>query len=247
MRLQWSIGTGWRLPWRRDMIGALQRAALRATDRASVNTQESLRNAMRSQRLGNLGNAVRQTSDAKRRRIHRRGDLGFSASGIVYVGTKNDRTTGALQAYLEGPVNITPTSGRRWLAIATNAIPRKAGRFRMTPQRYKEGGFESKIGPLVFVKTSKANVAYLIAKDVSIQPKRSGSARRLPKSGRPRAGRAHVGIVAFVLIRATRRDKRIDVTAIAQREQGQLLSYLAREFDTNGRRSQPTAGYGFSL
>jgi hypothetical protein len=214
------------------MMGHLERAALVATDRASRDAQEGVRTSMRSQRLGNLGNAIKQTSDRKKRRIHRKGEMGFSASGIVYVGTKNERTRGALASYLDGPVNITPKSGRKWLAIATNEIPKRVGRYRMTPERYRASGLESRIGELQFIPTSRANVAYLVAKHVTTNPLRSGSARRLPKNGRARAGRAEVGIVAFVLIRATRREKRVDVAEIARKFQQRIIPYMSEELRT---------------
>lgn len=250
MRAHWSVGTGYSLgPWRRDMMGRLQRAASKATDRASLEGRDKIRSAMRAQRLGNLANVIKQTSDQRKRRVHKKSENGFSVSGVIYIGAKNERTLGALKSYLDGPVSISPTAGRKWMAIATNQIPKRVGRHRMTPARYKAGGLEEKIGPLRFVPTSRANVAYLIADNVTTKAGRSGSARRLPKSGRPRAGRQHVGVVAFVLIRITHRAKRVDVQQIVEEYQRRIIPYMARELQGIGPRSRQSSGvgYGFSL
>jgi hypothetical protein len=220
-RLSLSYGTGISLgPFRRDMLARMAKGAQVATDRASIGAQADIRSAMRGQRLGGLANAIKQTSDLKKGRVKITGNGGFSVSGIVYAHVRSERTKGALDAYTEG-AQIVPKNGR-WLAIATNEIPRLVGRYRMTPQRYVEAGYENRIGPLRFVQTHRANVAYLIAESVTTSPYRSGSARRLPKSGKVRAGRQHVGIVAFVLIRQTKRTKRIDPLQIAQRWQGRI-------------------------
>jgi hypothetical protein len=218
MRYSYSFGTGFNLgPFRKNMMARLSRAALTATDKAATGAQNDIRNAMRGQRLGGLANAVKQTSDLKKGRVKLTGDGGFSASGIVYAHIRSDRTAGALTAYTEGAI-IVPNKGR-WLAIATNEIPKRVGRYRMTPQRYVEAGLESRIGPLKFVPGKRhAGEAFLVVDNVTISGKQ-GKVRRLPKSGRARSGRSHVGIVAFVLIKATRRTKRVDVLAIAQKWQ----------------------------
>ena len=228
MRLSVTVSTGFSLgPWRKDMLRRVKRAALRATDKASIGAQEDIRRAMRGQRLGGLANAVKQTSDLKKNRIRELPGGGFSASGVVYAHIRSERTKGAFDAYTEG-ATILPKRGR-WLAIATNEIPRRVGRYKMTPKRYVEGGFESRIGPLRFIPSSRGNVAYLVADNVTTSPFRSGSARRLPKSGRARAGRQHVGIVAFVLIRQTKRTKRFDPQHLAQRWQQKIAFLIARE------------------
>jgi hypothetical protein len=221
MKYGYSLGTGISLgPWRKNMLQRLARGAQIATDRAATGARDDIRSAMRGQRLGGLANAIKQTSDLKKNRVKALPDGGFSVSGVVYAHVRSDRTKGALDAYTEG-AQIVPKKGR-WLAIATNEIPRLVGRKRMTPQLWVEAGYNSKIGPLRFVPTHRGNVAYLIVDSVTTSPYRSGSAKRLPKSGRPKAGRQHVGIVAFVLIKATRRTKRVDPLRIAARWQGRI-------------------------
>lgn len=228
MLLSVSFGTGYSLgQWRRNMLERLQKAALKASDRAAIGAQEDIRRAMRSQRLGGLANAVKQTSDLKKGRIKALPGGGFSASGVVYAHVRSERTKGAFNAYIDG-ATILPKRGR-WLAIATNEIPRLAGRYRMTPARYVEAGFDKRIGPLRFVQTKRPNVAYLIADNVTTNVLKTGSARRLPKSGRARAGRSHVGIVAFVLIRQTKRTARFSPEKLARRWQQKIPSLLANE------------------
>lgn len=220
-RLSLSYGTGFSLgPFQKNMLQKMARGAQIATDRAATGATADIRTAMRGQRLGGLANAIKQTSDLKKGRVKLTGDGGFSVSGVVYAQIRSERTKGALIAYTEG-AQIVPNKGR-WLAIATSEIPRLVGRNRMTPALYVEKGFEQRIGPLRFVKTHRANVAYLVAESVSTSPYRSGSAKRLPKSGRVRGGRQHVGIVAFVLIKQTKRTKRVEPLQIAAKWQGRI-------------------------
>lgn len=246
MHMAVSYGTGRSLgPFRRGMNRRLQRAALNATHRGAEGAQGEIRATMRGRRLGGLANAVKMTSDRRRGTIRDRGDGGWSASGIVYAHIRSDRTKGALDAYTQG-ATILPKRGR-WLAIATDMIPRKSGRYRMTPALYVKDGFESRIGPLRFVPTKRANVAYLVAENVSIHPLRPGKTRRAPKRGEPRGGRKRASIIAFVLIRVTRRNQRLDVAAIARKWQGRIPRFMDVALGTTagtGFRSQ--MGFSFS-
>lgn len=228
MKMSMSLGTGFSLgAVQKDMTAKLTRAAAVVTDRAATGARDGIRAAMRGQRLGNLANAIKQTSDLKKRRVHLTGDGGWSVSGIVYAHIKSPRTAGALQAYSQG-ASILPRKGR-WLAIGTNEIPSRVGRRRMTPELYRKGGYESKIGPLVFIPTAKPSVAMLVVKNVSTNLNRRGSARRLPKSGRVRSGRENVSIIAFILIRATQRAKRFDPAAIVAKWQGRVPQMMQAE------------------
>jgi hypothetical protein len=209
----------------RDLDRQLKRAALRASHKAALGARDEIRSSMRGARLGGLANAIRHTSDQRKGRLHTRTGGGFSASGTVYVAGKSERTLGAIEAYTEGAA-ITAKRGR-WLAfVASDQIPRRVGRRRMTPELYRSGGLEQRIGPLQFVRSSRPSVAYLVAEDVSIRPDKRGSARRLPKNGKVRGNRVQVGIVAFVLIKATRRSKRLDPLRIAARHQALMPQYL---------------------
>lgn len=216
-------------PWRRKNVARITGAAARATDKASIGARDELRAAMRAQRLGNLANAIGSTSDLRKKRPGGRGGSRLDVAGFVYTRIKSPRTAGALASYVENDVTEIGPRGAKWLAIATNEIPRRAGRRRMTPALYKATGLEERIGPLVFVAGRTAGVAYLIVRDTTIQMARSGKARRLPKRGRIGAGRARVGIVAFVLIRRTRRQRRVAPRQIAQRWQQQLAGLLRNE------------------
>lgn len=235
MRFYATAGTGFSLgPWRRNMYDRIQRGGVRATDKAAIGARDDIRRTMRSQRLGNLANAVKQTSDFKKGRIKQLPGGGFSASGVVFAHIRSERTKGALEAYTEG-ATIVPRKGR-WLWIATNEIPRLAGRKRMTPELYVEKGYDSRIGPLKFVKTNKASVAYLVVEGVTTSKYRTGSAKRAPK-GHVRKSRQHVSIVAFVGIRQTRRQARFSPFEIGRRWQGKLARLWEREVDgSRGKR-----------
>lgn len=216
-------------PWRNRCLRRLNDAAARATDKAAFGARDELRAAMRGQRLGGLANAISATSDLRKKRRGIAGGVKLDVAGFVTLRFKSARTKGALDAYVENDTTqIGPRKGK-WLAIATNEIPRRAGRKRMTPARYVETGLENRIGPLTFIPGRTAAVAYLVVKDTTIQLARSGKARRLPKRGRVGAGRARVGLVAFVLIRRTRRQRRVAPREIGARWQQRLPELMKGE------------------
>lgn len=188
----------------RRVAAAERRAALVATDRASKLAQTRVRMKMGAVGLGRLGNAVGQTSALKK------GNAGAgrtgAAWGVIFArGGDDSLAGGALQAYSRGTV-IT-AKNVEWLAFQTNAIPRRVGRFRMTPARYRSSGFATSIGELVF-KRIAPNRAILVIRNVSLSPK-NGRARKLG----PRPTRTRIPVkevVAFVLIKQTKRAKRFD-------------------------------------
>jgi hypothetical protein len=214
-------------PWRRKNKARITKAAARTTDRAAFGARDEIRAAMRSQRLGNLANAIAATSDVRKGRPGGRGGDKLDVAGFVTTRIRSPRTAGALASYVEqDTTEIGPKGRGKWLALPTNEIPQRAGRRRMTPELYREKGFEERIGPLTFIPGRRGQVAYLVVKDTTIQLARKGKARRLPKRGRVGAGRARVGLVAFVLIRRTRRQRRVAPREIAQRWLRQLPSML---------------------
>jgi hypothetical protein len=192
-------------------------AALEATRRAAVIAKGRIRDAMKSAALGRLGNAIGHSSDAEKRgTVYRQGD-GFSASGVVFVRSKSERTLGAIESYTQG-AEIRPVRGR-WLWIPTDDIARVAGakekRARVTPGNWSKLGLDNRIGPLVFAKAKNGN-PILIVKNVGVSATgASRSAKNLRKSGQPRKGQvAREFIVAFIAIPRTARAARIDVAAI---------------------------------
>ncbi|PHQ63644.1 MAG: hypothetical protein COC10_05135 [Sphingobium sp.] len=220
--------------WRSKLSNRLTIAAARATDKASQLARDDVRNSMRSQRLGGLSRTIAATSDAKKGRV-RSGDIqDLDVGGFVTVrGVKSQRAAGALRSYVDqDATNISPVRGR-WLAIATKEIPQRASRRKMTPELYKSSGLEERIGPLQFVK-GRPGVAYLVVKDATVPLNGKGRARRVPKNGNVRAGRARVGFVAFILIRVTRRSRRTDPRRIAERWAQRLPALLAEQLSAGG-------------
>lgn len=214
--------------YRRGCIQRMERAALVATDRAQRIAVPRIRAAMAGASLGRLGNAIGGTSDlVLNGRVHRRGAEAFSASGIIHIRGRNERTVGAIISYTEG-ADISPTKGA-WLWIASLDLQRKVkGNFRLTPARYRSSGLEQKIGPLISIPGRNAGERLLVVRDVTVRMAGKASPRRLPKNGRARAGRQQVEqFVAFVGIRRTSRQARVDPRAIiagVQREMPDLLS-----------------------
>lgn len=207
--------------WYRFSEQRLERAALIATDRGRSIALRSIRSQMQAAGLGRLGNAISSTSDLEQSgEVHRRGG-GFSASGVVFVRSKSERTLGAIESYTRG-AQIRPVRSR-WLWIATDNIPRLTGKYRMTPELYVRNGFERKIGPLVRVKSVNGYPLLVVEVAGVSNSGAKRSARSLTKSGRARKGQvAKQFVVAFYGIPHTARSARIDVTAIMREAQAQL-------------------------
>lgn len=200
-------------------------AALEATKVAARRAVTRVRDEMKNAGLGRLGNALGNSSDLEKRgAVYRKGD-GFSASGVVFVRAKSERSRGAIKAYTEG-ADIKPVRGR-WLWIPTDEIQRVAGvkadRARLTPGNWAKMGMDRKIGPLVFAKSATGN-PLMIIKNVGVSATGgSRSARSLRKSGAPRKGQvAKEFIVAFFAIPRTSRQARVNVAAILKSVAGEL-------------------------
>lgn len=198
-------------------------AALEATDKAAKKALQDIRQAMQSAGLGRLGNGLGTKSDLSTGRgVYRRGADGWSASGMVFnVRSKSSRTAGTIEAYTEG-ADIRPKRGR-WLWIATDQIPNKAGRERMTPESYVKNGFDRKIGPLIFLKSINGYPLLGVERVGVSLAGASRSARSLRKSGKARKGQVRKElIIAFIAIPRTTRAARINVQTIMKAAQADL-------------------------
>ncbi len=192
-------------------------AALEATKVAARRAVLRIRDEMRNAGLGKLGKALGNSSDLEKRgAVYQRGD-GFSASGVVFIRSRSERTRGAIESYTVGS-EIRPVRGR-WLWIPTDDIARVAGsketRARVTPGNWSKLGLGRRIGPLVFAK-SKTGRPLMIVKNVGVSAAgASRSAKSLRKSGQPRKGQVtQEFVVAFIAIPRTSRQARVDVPAI---------------------------------
>ena len=221
--------------YRRAFSKRLTIAAARASEKAARGAKDDIRTAMRGQRLGGLANSVSSTSDRQKGRVRVQDVSVLDVAGFVSVrGVKSPRTAGALRSYIDQEsTTISPVRGR-WLAIPTKAIPSKVGRRKMTPERYRAGGFEEKIGPLQFVPSKKPGVAYLVINDVTVRNDGKGSVRPLPKSGKAAKGRGHVTVIGFILIRLTRRSMRVSPQQIADKWARRLPALLNQELGAGG-------------
>jgi hypothetical protein len=208
----------------------IQRALLEATHRGAQRLEAKLRGEMRGAGLGNLGNAIKATSDqSDGRGVKPLGGGGFSAWGLVGVRSKSARTRGAIEAYVGG-ADIRPRRGR-WLWIPSDDVQRIAGgrgqRQRVTPGNWTALDMDRKVGPLVFLMSKGKPL--LIVKQASVNlGRKRGSARALSKTGRARKGQTAVPmIVAFIGIPHTSRAARIDVAAIHREVMGELPALIA--------------------
>lgn len=206
----------------------MEAAALIATDNAAMLAKRTIRAQMQGASIGRLGNAIDANSDMQRTgRVHRMEGGGFSASGVVFVRSKSERTLGAIESYTRG-ANIRPVRSR-WLWIATDNIPRITGKYRMTPELYRANGFERKIGPLVMVRSINGNPLLVVEVAGIDASGRKRSARSLTKSGHARKGQvAKQFVVAFIGIPHTARSARVDITAIMKQVQGQMPDLFAQ-------------------
>lgn len=199
--------------YRRYSEQRLGQAMLKAADVASKGAKADIRDAMSGAGLGRLGQAIGQESDlSKGLGVHSLPNGGFSASGMMMV-RGSQRSHGAVEAYTEG-ADIRPIKSQ-WLWIATDAIPKRAGRYRMTPALYNSSGLAARIGPLVMVRRSNG-YPMLVVKGVGVLAASGRGARRLPKRGGVRAGRVEASIVAFIGIPYTSRLSRVDVPSIVR-------------------------------
>ena len=204
----------------------LEFAALDATDRAARMALRSIQSAMSGAGLSRLGKGLSSASDlSSGRGVHRREGNSFSASGTVFIRSRSERSRGAIEAYTQG-ANIRPVRGR-WLWIPTDAIPSRAGRYRMTPELFRSQGLEQKIGKLILLKNVDGRPLFAV-ENVGIslagKPRSAGS---LTKRGEPRKGQVKRQLViAFIGIPRTNRAARVDVPAIMQQAQAALPALL---------------------
>jgi hypothetical protein len=210
---------------------AAERAALRSSAKVARDATAAVRAEMRGAGLGRLANAIGGGSDlAKHGIVHRR-EQGFSASGWVYVRGHSERTLGALTSAVEG-ATIVPRRGK-WLAIPGRDIPQRYQRKRMTPELYRQAGLEQTIGPLEFVPSRRRGEALLVVRGPLSVDRfgRKGRHARRVTGRRTLSGsrRAASFIVAFVLIRATSRQPRVDPTTIIAAHAARLPEVFAGE------------------
>jgi hypothetical protein len=193
---------------RGNVRAMLRQAAVQTTSRQSQAFVKGVKNKVRAAGLGRLQHAIGETSSLKKRRTT--GD----PFGVVFAyGGEFGRAQQALYAYTTG-VTIRARN-QEWLAFQTNAIPRRAGpnRKRMTPALYKSSGYEQSLGKLIF-KPIGPNRALLVIQNVTLQP-RTGRAR--PAGKRPPRTRVFKKETpAFILIRSTRRGRRVDDKTLAK-------------------------------
>lgn len=220
----------------RFCIQRLEQSALRASDQAARQATLDIRSAMRGAGLGRLGNALGNGSDLKKTgKVHRRGAEAFSASGWIHIRGRSERTVGAIVAYTEG----AEIRGVRspWLWIATDEIPRRAGRQKMTPALYNKAGLDSRIGPLFQIPGRHAGESLLIVRDVTVDRfGRRGRAKRLPRRGAVGSSRERREfIVAFVGIRRTSRTARVNPNSIIAANAARIPALIAADL---GRGTQ---------
>lgn len=215
----------------------IERAALKAADRGARIGTLAIRTEMAGAGLGRLGQAIGNTSDlAKGRGVHRYAGGGFSASGVVFVRSKSERTRGAIESYTKG-AEIRPVRSR-WLWIPSDDIKRVVGsgaaRRRLTPALWRPMGMEAKLGPLVRARAADGT-PLLIVKNVGVSlAGKKHSAKSLKRNGQPRAGQvAKEFIVAFIGIPRTSRAARVDVPAQLRKVQAQLPELFNQEFARN--------------
>ena len=218
--------------FRRSAIQTIERAALVATHKAARGALGQIRAEMKSRELAGLSNALGSFSDFDKGRVYRQGAEAFSASAGIYLRSKSERTVGAIISYTEG-ATITPTNSR-WLWFPTEEIQRfvgsKSTRRRLTPGLWKQRGLDAKIGPLIPIRGING-YPLLILKNVGVSlAGKKRSVKGLKKNGQPRKGQvAKEFIVAFIGIPNTRRARRVDLIAIAQRWASLVPDYFAEE------------------
>ena len=200
---------------------ALYRAAQEATDEASREAQGETKAKISAVGLGRLAGAVGQTSSK------RKGQTPERPYGAIFArGGDKSRAGQALESYTRG-ATITARKGQ-WLAFATAAVPRTLNRKRVTPLIYRRGGLQTRIGPLQFVPIN-SKLAFLVVKNVTLHPK-THRAQRAGK-GTPRTRVPAKQVVAFILIRVTRRAVRFNKDRVVAKVARTMPERLAEKMD----------------
>jgi hypothetical protein len=102
------------------------------------------------------------------------------------------------------------------------------GRKRTTPQTYEAAG--SPLGPVVFKRVS-VNRAYLIAQGDFTVSVKTGKAKRA--TGRKTRSRTKTrDVIAFVLIKETKRAKRFDQRQLARLASSKVPEFMAEEMES---------------
>lgn len=224
----------------RGLFNAAVRAAHQTADEFGRKSRDSIRTAMVQTGLGKMRGSVRYASSTTKRRGVRA--TGGTPSRLTLSGQQRawayvfnvggDRSLGTFDVYSARPsTKIRPTGGKRWLAFPVGNFPKRVGRNKITPALWMASGLKTSIGPLVFIKGVSPNVAYLAVKNISVTNKTGGGARALGKRGGVGAGRRKRElVVAFILIRGTTRNRRIDPVSIMTREFGKAGLTFMRVF-----------------
>lgn len=212
--------------FKRYSIQRLERAAMKVTDRASRDAHAEIKAALGKGR----GGAIKQFSDQQKGSVYRRGEEAFSASGGLAIRTRNERTVGAIKSATEG-ANIVPVKGR-YLWIATDEIPKRAGRRKMTPALYRASGLEQRIGPLVPVRGINGR-PLLVVRGASVSAAgASNRAKSRTKTGKLRKGqRAKDFIVAFVGVPRVTRRQEVNVPAIMKKHADAVGPAILKELE----------------
>lgn len=208
-----------------------EQALLQSSHEAGRIASSRIKRAMGAAGLGRLGNAIDASSDLEKGgRVHR-SPRGVSASSAIHLKTRSERTVGAIKAYTEG-ATIRPRGGG-WLWIPSPELQRRVkGGKRVTPANWRASGLEQRIGPLVKIPGKHAGEVLLIVPAVTVRQEGRPSPRRLPKSGKARAGRVlRENFVAFTGIRSTSRQARVDPHAIIDGVRREMPALLARALE----------------
>lgn len=189
--------------------------ALNVSDRAATRAKNAIRQDMAGAGLGRLGLAIGSSSDKSMGRgIFKRGEVS-SASGNIHIRSRSPRTVGAIISYTEG-AEITPVKGRYlWFPTdnAQRVIGSRGNRARLTPALWRQRGLDSRIGPLIQIRSINGN-PILAVRNVGVSQVAGGRtrARGLTRRGAPRRGDAlRELVVMFIGIPRTSRQARVNV------------------------------------
>lgn len=208
------------------------RAMLRTTRIGADRLQNRLREDIRSAGLGNLGNALKASSDDQRGNGVHLLPNGFSASGIVVVRSRSDRTRGALAAYTAG-ADIRPRKGP-WLWYPSDDLQRFVGsgknRRRLTPGTWESSGMRAKLGPLIPLRSVDGKPLLAVEMIGTSLAGARRSAKPLTKRGTARKGqRVRQILVVFIAIPWTSRRARVSPRAIHRSVMAELPAIYETE------------------
>lgn len=197
------------------LVRAVERAegvVTRAVRAETAGLRDDWRQAVEGAGLGKrLGNTVRMRSYPER-------ETSLTPAGLVWT-----RAPEIMEAHTADLV----IAGKRrsYLALPTEAVPRRSGR----GGRMKPAELEARFGRKLRLVARRGRPALLVMDQARASYARADGRFRGFRPSRSKTGRGHTTVVMYVLVKRVRTRKRFDLAQMARRRQDGIHAALQRE------------------